>query len=166
MEELIERIRRHIEEVGDCWEWTGALQPNSPCPVMRFKQRTSQVRRFIAEFQGKQVMGKFATCKCRNQLCVNPDHVMVVTRKRLQELVAQERQYQSNPVRMKKIADKARQRSKLTPEVVEQIKSAEGTQRVIAAQFGITQAAVSSIKRGRTWKEYSNPFAGLYGARK
>ena len=166
MKELIERIRRHIEEIGDCWEWTGALQPKAPTPVMRFHQRTSQVRRFIAIAQGKKLDSKVATCKCRNELCVNPDHVVVVTRKRLQELIAQERQYQTNPVRMKKLADKARQRSKLTLELVQQIKDAEGSQRAIAAQFGITQAAVSSIKRGRTWKEYSNPFAGLYGAKK
>lgn len=166
MEELLERIRRHIEEVGDCWEWQGALQPHSPCPVMRFHQKTSQVRRFIAEFQGKNLKGKLATCKCRNELCVNPDHVMVVTRKRLQELISQERQYQTNPVRMKKLAEKARAKSKLTPELVEEIRNAEGPQRLIAARYGITQAAVSSIKRGRTWKDYGNPFAGLFGARK
>lgn len=166
MEDLIERIRRHIEEVGDCWEWTGALQVNCPTPMMRYGQRTSQVRRFIAEFQGKQLQGKFATCKCRNDLCVNPDHVMVVTRKRLQELIAKERQYQTNPVRIKKLADKARLRSKLTPEQVEEIRGADELQRITAARYGISQAAVSSIKRGRTWKEYSSPFAGLFGARK
>jgi hypothetical protein len=166
MEELIERIRRHIEEVGDCWEWTGALQPNAPTPVMRFHQRTSQVRRFIAEHQGKMLKGRLATCKCRNELCVNPDHVVVVSRKRLQELISKERQYQTNPVRMKKLAEKARAKSKLTFEQVEQIREAIEPQRVTAQRFGITQSAVSSIKRGRTWKDYTNPFSGLFGARK
>lgn len=162
MDELIDRIRRRVDEVGDCWEWTGALQPHSPCPVMRFKQRTSQVRRFIAEFQGKNLKGRLATCKCRNELCVNPDHVIVVTRKKLQELIAKERQYQANPVRMKKLAEKARLKSKLSPEQVAQIRESTEPQRVIAARFGITQGAVSSIKRGRTWKDYSNPFVGLF----
>lgn len=166
MEDLIERIRKRIEEVGDCWEWTGALQPNAPTPVMRYHQRTSQVRRFIAEAQGKNLKGKLATCKCRNELCVNPEHVVVITRKRLQELLAKERQYQTNPVRMKKLAEKARAKSKLNQHLVEEIRSAEGSQREIALRYGITQAAVSSIKRGRTWKDYSNPFAGLFGARK
>lgn len=166
MKELIDRIRERIEEIGDCWEWTGALQAKSPTPVMRYKQRTSQVRRFIAIAMNKKLDGRLVTCKCRNELCVNPDHILVVTRKRLQEMLAKERQYQTNPVRMKKLADKARTRSKLTPALVDEIKNAEGTQRAIAKQYGITQAAVSSIKRGRTWKEYSNPFAGLYGVRK
>lgn len=162
MEELIERIRKHIEEVGDCWEWTGALQPHAPTPVMRFHQKTSQVRRFIAIYQGKQLKGRLATCKCRNELCVNPEHVVVVSRQRLQQLIAQERQYQTNPVRMKKLAEKARQRSPLTPEQVAEIRESSDSQRVIAARYGITQGAVSSIKRGRTWKDYSNPFVGLF----
>lgn len=166
MDDLIERIRRRIEEVGDCWEWTGALQPNAPTPVMRYGHRTSQVRRFIAQAQGKSLDGKVATCKCRNELCVNPEHVIVVTRKRLQELLAKEHKHQANPVRMKKLADKARLKSKLNPEQVEEIRNADGSQRSIARRYGITQAAVSSIKRGRTWKDYSNPFAGLFGARK
>ena len=167
MDDLIDRIRNHIEEVGDCWEWTGALQNNSPTPVMRYAGRVNAVRRFIATAKGRQLDGdRLVTCKCRNELCVNPDHVVVVTRNRLQELIAQERQYQTNPVCMKKLAEKARLRSKLTPEQVEEIRNAEEPQRAIAARYGITQGAVSSIKRGRTWKDYGNPFAGLFGARK
>lgn len=163
---LIEAIRKHIEEIGDCWEWTGATQSNAPTPTMRWNGKVKAVRRFIVEARGKPLHNKLATCKCRNELCVNPDHVMLVSRKQLQDLVAKERQYQTNPVRMKKLSEKARRRAKLTPEQVEQIREAEGTQRLIAAQFGITQATVSCIKRGKTWRDYSNPFAGLFGGKK
>ena len=164
---FLKLLEKNSEEVGDCWEWTGALQVRSPTPVMRFQQQTNQVRRFIAQAKGRQLDGdRLVTCKCRNELCVNPDHVVVVSRKRLQEMIAQERQYQTNPVRMKKLAEKARLRSKLTPEQVEEIRNAEESQRAIAARYGITQGAVSSIKCGRTWKDYSNPFAALFGGRK
>ena len=164
--ELIERIRRHVDEVGDCWEWTGALQPGAPTPVMRYKQRTSQVRRFIALAQGKPLDGKLATCKCRNELCVNPDHVIVVTRKRLQAMVAKERNYATHPARMKKISDAARARGKLTLELALEIREAEGPQREIALRYGITQATVHAIKSGKTWRDYTNPFAALFGAKK
>ena len=164
---FLELLEKNSEEVGDCWEWTGALQVRSPTPVMRFQQQTNQVRRFIAQAKGRQLDGdRLVTCKCRNELCVNPEHVVVITRKRLQELLAKEHKHQANPVRMKKLADKARSKSKLNPELVEEIRNAEGPQREIAKRYGITQAAVSSIKRGRTWKDYTNPFAGLFGARK
>ena len=163
MKELIERVRGHVEEIGDCWEWNGAMQSNAPTPTMNYKGRVGSVRRFLAEAQGKAVKGKLVTCKCRNELCVNPDHLLVVTRKRLQEMVSKERNYTSNPVRMKKLADKARENSKLNSELAAEIRDAEGTQREIAKQFGITQATVSVIKRGVTWRYYTNPFTQLIG---
>lgn len=163
MKELIERVRMHIEEIGDCWEWTGAMQSNAPTPTMNYKGRVGAVRRFLAEAQGKSIKGKLVTCKCRNELCVNPDHLLVVTRKRLQEMVSRERKYTTNPVRMQKLAVKARQHSKLNLELAAEIRDAEGTQREIAARFGISQATVSVIKRGKTWRDYFNPFIQLIG---
>lgn len=163
MKELIERVLKHIDEVGDCWEWNGATQSNSPTPSINWKRQCKPVRRVLAEAMGKAIQGKFVTCKCRNELCVNPDHLLVVTRKRLQEMLAKERNYQVNPVRMKKLADKARLNSKLTVELAAEIRDAEGTQREIAARYGISQATVSVIKRGKTWRDYSNPFAQLIG---
>lgn len=169
MDDLIERIRRYIEEVGDCWEWMGAMQGRSITPVMRYHQRTSQVRRFIAEAQGKDLSNAklLATCSCRNPRCVNPEHVVVMTRKRFQELICRETDYSSSLVRNKKLADAARVRfARISPEVVAQIRDAQGVQKQIAKDFGVSQSTVSSIKRGETWKEYSSPFAGLFGGKK
>jgi len=163
MDELIERVRLHIDEIGDCWEWNGATQSNSPTPAINWKRKVQPVRRLLASEMGKQITGKFVTCKCRNELCVNPDHLLIVTRKRLQEMLAKERNYQVSPVRMKKLADKARLTSKLTVELAAEIREAEGTQRAIAARYGVTQSTVSVIKRGKTWRDYSNPFAQLIG---
>ena len=163
MKELIERVRKHIEEIGDCWEWTGAMQSNAPTPMINYKQKVQPVRRALAQHMGKSITNKLVTCKCRNELCVNPDHLLVVTRKRLQEMVSKERKYTSNPVRMQKLAAKARAHAKLNPELAAEIREADGTQREIAARYGITQATVSVIKRGVTWRDYSNPFAQLIG---
>lgn len=163
MKELIERVRKHIEEIGDCWEWQGAMQSTAPTPMMNYKRVCQPVRRVLAREMGKAIEGKFVTCKCRNELCVNPDHLLVVTRKRLQELVSKERNYTGTPMRRKKLADKARLRSKLTIELAAEVRDAEGTQREIAARYGISQATVSVIKRGKTWRDYSNPFAQLIG---
>ncbi len=163
MKELIDRVLKHTEEVGDCWEWHGAMQSNSPTPVINYKRRHTPVRRLLAQYMGKAVKGKVVTCKCRNELCVNPEHLLVVSRKRLQEMISQERRYTTSPLRMKKLADKARLRSKLTLALAAEVREAEGTQRQIAARYGISQATVSVIKRGVTWRDYSNPFAQLIG---
>lgn len=161
--EFLSRLETHIEEIGDCWEWTGAMQSNAPTPVINYNRKAQPVRRALAEAMGKPITNKLVTCKCRNELCVNPDHLLVVTRKRLQEMVSKERKYTSNPVRMRKLAEKAREHSKLTTELAAQIREADGSQREIAARYGVSQSTVSVIKRGVTWRDYSNPFAQLIG---
>ena len=161
---LIERVQRLVIEVGDCWEWQGTLQSQSPVPTMNYNNKVGPVRRHLAEHLGLPVEGKLATCKCGNQMCVNPAHVVVVTRKRLQQRIAKESRHLVNPVRMKKLSDHARaSHAKLTLEQALEIREADGTQREIAARFGVTQATVSAIKRGKTWRDYSNPFAQLIG---
>lgn len=161
--ELLDRVRRLSIEVGDCWEWQGALQWNSPVPVMNYRRKVKPVRRHIAEHLGLPTEGKLATCNCGNQMCVNPDHVVMVTRKKLQQRIAKDLRHAANPVRMKKLSDKARAIGKLTLEQALEIREAEGKQREIAARYGVTQATVSAIKRGVTWRDYSNPFAQLIG---
>ena len=161
MNELIERIRKHIVEEGDCWNWTGALQSCGTVPTMNYKRKVGAVRRFILLEQGVDLSKRLATYTCGNPLCVNPEHVVPATRRAVQARNAKELGYLSNPVRRKKLSDNARKRAKLTPELARQVREAEGTQDEIAEQFGISQATVSVIKRGKTWKDYSNPFAGL-----
>lgn len=152
-----------VIEVGECWEWQGALQSNAPVPTMNFNGKVGPVRRHIAEHLGMPVEGKLATCNCGNALCVNPEHVVLVTRKKLQQRIAKEIRHAVNPVRMKKLSDRARAQGKLTLEQAQAIRDAVGKQRDIAAQFSVTQATVSAIKRGRTWRDYTNPFAQLIG---
>lgn len=163
MEALAQFIRSRCEEFGDCWEWQGALQSCGVTPMINYKQRVISVRRLIAEHQGHDLVGKVATYKCGNELCVNPDHVHVITRKRLSKRLTKDLKYHTDPVRMKKLAIAARAHGKLTMEMAQQIREAPGKQRDIAKQYGVSQATVSVIKRGITWRDYSNPFAQLIG---
>lgn len=165
MMKLIERIKRLVIEVGDCWEWQGALQSRAPTPAMNFNGKVKGVRRHIAEQRGVNLEGKLATHSCGNELCVNPDHVIVVTRKRLQTRLAKEMKHQTNALRRKKLSDKARLYSKITAEIAEEIRNSDENQRVIAVRYGISQATVSSIKTGKTWRDYSNPFVQLIPGR-
>jgi hypothetical protein len=159
-------VQRHVVEVGECWEWQAALQWNSPVPVINYNGKVAPVRRHIAQYILKLPLegGKLATCNCGNKLCVNPAHVVLITRKKLQQRIAKESRHLVNPVRMKKLSDRARAaQAKLTLQQALEIRDAEGKQRDIAARYGITQATVSAIKRGKTWRDYSNPFAQLIG---
>jgi predicted XRE-type DNA-binding protein len=166
MSHLIERITKHVVEDGDCWNWTGALQSCGVTPTMNYKRKVGAVRRFILLERGPAPAGRpIATYTCGNPLCVHPEHTDWSKRKAVQQRTTQEQGHQNNAVRNKKIADKARQRGKLTLELAQQVREADGTQDEIAARFGVSQATVSVIKLGKTWRSYTNnPFAGL-GAR-
>lgn len=130
---------------------------------MNFKNQVKPVRRHIAEEMGLKLDGKLVTHKCGNPLCVHPDHIIAITRKKLQQRIAKEQRHQLNPLRLKKISDRARQNAKITLEQANEIRDAEGTQRDIAKRYGISQSTVSVIKRGVTWRDYTNPFTQLIG---
>jgi predicted XRE-type DNA-binding protein len=166
MSHLIDIITKHVVEDGDCWNWTGALQSCGATPAMNYKRKVGAVRRFILLERGPAPAGRpIATYTCGNPLCVHPEHTDWSKRKAVQQRTTQEQGHQNVAVRNKKIADKARQRAKLTLELAQQVREAEGFQHEIAARFGVSQATVSSIKLGKTWRSYTNnPFAGL-GAR-
>lgn len=163
---LIERITTHVIEDGECWNWTGALQTCGATPVMRWKGKAQAVRRLILLERGPIPNGKLlASYTCGNPMCVHPDHVAWLKRQVVQQRTTRERGHQRDMLRCKKVSDNARQRAKLTLELAQQVREAEGFQHEIAARFGISQATVSSIKLGKTWRSYTNnPFAGL-GAR-
>lgn len=161
---IIDMIKERTIEIGDCWEWQGALQSCGTTPTIRHKNRTMAVRRLIMEVQGYALESKVATCTCGNHLCVNPEHIEVITRKKLTKRVASQIRRSVSVIRMAKISSVARQHAKLNEQLAEEIRQAEGTQREIAKRFKVSQATVSVIKRGLTWRDYNNPFAQLLGA--
>lgn len=161
---LLDRVRALSDEVGECWDWRGALQRGGCTPTMRMGSGTIAVRRALAIEMGLSLQRRVATVGCGNRLCVRPEHVQTISRAKLQKRIASD--LQLHPTRARKLAEKARQSGKLNETQVAEIRAAEGlTQRQLAAQYGISQATVSSIRRGEKWKDYRNPWMQLMGAR-
>jgi len=158
---LIDTITKHIVEEGDCWNWTGALQSCGSVPTMHWQGKVGAVRRFVLLDQGVDLAKRLATYTCGNPACVNPEHLAPATRKRVQVRTVAESSYTSDPMRRKRVSDKARLRSKLTLDQALAIREADGKQDDIAAAYGVSQATVSAIKLGKTWRDYTNPFARL-----
>lgn len=162
---LIETIQKHIVEEGECWNWTGAMQACGTTPTMRWFGDTGSVRRFVLLERGPNQPAMLATYNCGNPECVRPEHTSWALRRTVQQRTTDELGYQGDLVRRKKLAEAARKNAKLTMELADQVREAEGVQHEIAARFGISQATVSRLKRNEIWKTYGgNPFAGL-GAR-
>ena len=166
--DLLQLVRTKAEEVGNCWDWSGALQQHKFSPMFRYKGQVQPVRRILAMSMqmDMQIDEKpaFATVKCGNRLCVNPTHVVTLSRKELQQRTAEATPLNLNQARCRKLAQSARRNGKLTEAQVAEIRAIEGMrQRDIAALYGITQSTVSAIRRGAKWKDYSNPYLQLMG---
>jgi DNA invertase Pin-like site-specific DNA recombinase len=72
---------------------------------------------------------------CDNRRCVNPAHLFLGTQ----------------VDNMRDMAAKGRTPTKLTKEQVLTIREDARPQRVVAAEYGITQSTVWRIKHARTW---------------
>lgn len=163
MSELLERVRARCIEIGDCWEWQGAMQSCGATPTMRVGGNVIGVRRLLLQQAGVDVEGKTCTYKCGNKLCVNPDHLQAIGRSKLSRRNAKEMKHSLNVLRRARLAERARAHSKLTRQLVEEIRAAEGRQADIAARYGVSQSLVSAIKRNAKWRDYNSPFAQLIG---
>ncbi len=156
----LEMIQARTVEEGECWIWQGALSHGQP--ALNWNRKTTNVRRYMAEnVMGLKVKGRLASTCCGNGACVAPHHVSIKTRKQLQTATARNTRYGDNLARKIKLAEAARSRSKLTLEIAQQIREAEGPQRAIAKRFGVAFDTVNKIKNGVTWRDYSSPWAGL-----
>lgn len=168
---LVDFIKDRCVIEGDCWNWQGAMQSCGSTPTIHLshpitgKKAVMGVRRAILLEKHKDnphfLKGKLATYSCGNSKCVCPEHTHAVARKTLQKRLVDELGYLQSPLRMQKLARALRAKSQLTPEMVAQIRADEAPQKETAARFGVSQAAISKIKRGATWKDYSSPFAQL-----
>lgn len=167
MNALIERVQSSAVQDGDCWRWIGARQTNGSTPVMQWQGKVGNVRRFILIDAGVAMGRMLAGVSCGNPECVNPAHVVKVSRRQVSQEAADAMDHTSKTLRAMRTAAAARTRrnNKLTEQGAASIRLDYRPQRMIAAEYGVTQHTVWAIKAGRMWREYrasANPFSALY----
>lgn len=158
----LEAIKANCDEVGDCWEWRGALDGTAPIMRISMTRRLVPVRRFILEEAGKMKEGHLACAKCGNPRCVAPDHAIAMTRQDLQVRTARITRYGKSAARKQKLAIARRAGGTvLTMEKVQEMRALGLSTRQAARTYGCCQSTAADALAGRTWKDYSSPFAGL-----
>lgn len=158
---LREAIDAKCVEDGDCLRWAGPVDTNGS-PVLRLKghRKLLSAKRVLAFLDGQKIEGKVVVSMCECENCML--HIQPVTRKVLAHLNVKNTQYHKSPVRNHKIAQSARTRlSGLDMERVLEMRSSGLSSRAAAKEYGVCQSAASDILSGRSWKDYSNPWAGL-----
>ena len=155
-------IMDRTEQVGHHLEWRGALDSYG-VPIMRRpgSRKLLPVRRVIFQLNGADPKGKLATYKCTSTVCLC--HITLLTRKQLQIRSAKTTNYAKSPARRMAISKKRRETSKLSPEIVKEMRERAQTMttRELGAAYGVCQSTAADIVGHRIWKDYSNPFAGL-----
>jgi hypothetical protein len=106
------------------------------------------------------------TCSCDNPRCVAPDHVLVLTRKQLQQRTSDRLMYQQCPARAAKLAAYQRSRSEFTEENIAFVRllAEKMPEREVARRLCMNFDHVNKIVHWRLWKNYNNPFQGLFSA--
>jgi hypothetical protein len=153
--QLAERFWRYVIRApgNGCWIWGGARRRGYGAFAIQRANRARQdlvpAHRIAYELQygAGSAAGKFVCHRCDNRACVRPDHLFLGT-------------HDDN---MQDMADKGRaaqgprhHKAKLTADEVREIRQSTATQRVLAAQFNVSQATVFYIRRGVTWKSVTD----------
>lgn len=74
------RILSYVDASGDCWEWTGAVSQYGYGLTRHGGYSTRMAHRALwSELVGPIPKDMTIDHLCRNKLCVNPDHLEVVT---------------------------------------------------------------------------------------
>lgn len=154
-------------EVGDCQEWTGKYHMGSPVFYSRsLPHGRLYVRRAAYEFRsGKPIPALHRVFdKCGNPRCVNAEHLVSLDRARAVSRVVKA----ANQVKRGAAISRAmRAKSKLTIELVREIRASAESNSELAKKYGVHHSNISLIRLNKAWREtYANPFAALLSGQK
>ena len=136
-----------IKEPDQCWNWQ--LTPNRfGYGIFSARNKLHRTQRFIKLIEGVNIRNKVVTTTCRNKLCCNPNHLVVMTQKELMEQMRQNGQ----------LSVGSRNRaSRLTETDVIEIRnryqkgSATDGFKGIGVDYGVTPGCIRDIVIGKTW---------------
>jgi hypothetical protein len=151
--------QRAIQDENGCLIWKDGMCRSRP--VGRINGRTKQVRREIWEQQKGRPMpvNFYAVCKHGVDECVEPSHVIGVTRSAVQK----KRGKPLSAAHRQAIAEgRWGGRSKLSAEKAAEIRASDEPRRVLAERYGVSERLVTMVRSGEIWRDYSSPFAGLF----
>lgn len=145
-----ERFWRFVTK-GDpenCWEWQGHLSMNGYGHIGVRYGRMQGAHRFSYEMHNGPIpSGLHVRHRCDNPACVNPAHLELGTQQdNVNDMIRRGRGNWRSP------KGEASPTAILTEAQAREIKFGSEMGSVLAKRFGISQATVSAIRRGRLWK--------------
>lgn len=161
----LESLRQRVIEVGDCWEWQGYHQNNTP-QVIAYPggvKKMVSVRRMLRELVTGQPQpdGNYSNT-CGNHRCVNPDHTIYRNESGHMRDMGRKRKVSAvtaNKLRKYRVENGL---AKLDESKAQEIRLSSEPAPVLAERFGVSKSWITKIRRGKAWRVLSSPFAGLF----
>lgn len=131
-----------------CWLWTGKVGPSGYGEIRRKRgDPNSKAHRVSYELHKGPIPEGMCVCHtCDVRLCVNPDHLWLGTNADNVADKMRKGRHRTGPQH-----GSHNPQAKLTEAQARAIKADPRVQTKIAADYGISQCAVSDIKVGRRW---------------
>jgi len=143
-----QRLRTHMQVVGECWEWTGYKSRGGYGRIRYCGRSVGAHRVSWIEHFGPIPEGLAVCHKCDNRSCVNPDHLFIGTQAdNMRDMQAKKRRRGVGGQR-----GEGHHNAKLREEDVRLIRSLAGSDKAIAERFGMTRRYIWSVRHGVTWK--------------
>jgi len=150
------RFMDSIESTEDdkCWSWSGTKN-NAGYPLFSQKGKMVSALRLLYQIYYNRKIPKnwIVTHSCKNNGCVNPNHVYITTRSertqqayRRRELIPISQQGENNP------------NSKLNESDIRAIRKAKKqgiTHRELAEKYNVTKTTISQIVNRKLWAHVS-----------
>lgn len=137
------------EPNSGCWLWMGAVTRNDSYGTISFDGRQWKAHRLAFKLTyGPIPDGLYVCHRCDNPACVNPEHLFLGTH--LDNMKDRDHKQRRRAPR-----GELNSSAKLADKLIEEVRSAAGTQTAIAERFGIHQTTVSQIKLRKTWAHLS-----------
>ncbi len=143
MNKNLEYFLKFTEKRGTCLEWTRCLNTDGYPRTAWNGTSNGKVHRIVWELHNKQpAAGKVVRHLCNNPKCINPEHLLIGT--------------PADNMLDRDLAGRHGAR-KIQQKDVNTIcllyKTNNYTQKEIGSMFGINERTVSSIIRGKHWKQ-------------
>lgn len=153
-------ILQRTEEVGDCMEWTGHCNRGKH-PHWRLNGNLHPAGRVVWTLAHEREPSRrmLIGTRCGNPRCIHPDHLIARSRSKANLAAgARDITYRVRQASLK------RKNSRLTIEIVREIRASTEPANVFDARYGLSPGYAWRIRTNKAWREYGTPFAGL-GAR-
>lgn len=154
-----ERLARKTDTTGDCHEWTGATNNRGYGYLNRGRRGEGMVLAHRAAWEaahGPIPAGLVVCHHCDNRRCVRIDHLFLgTTSDNARDSVAKGRhplQAANRSPRRTVLRGEQVAQSRLSEADVLAIRADTRSQQQIADAYGVSQTAISQIRRRITWK--------------